>query len=298
LGAGIEAFQRGQETYYCHFDEQLSTVFITEKNGAVYNSYHYDAFGNNMEERKQLPNRIRYTGQQYDDLTGQYYLRARYYNPIPGRFMQEDTYQGDGMGLYMYCRNNPVIYYDPSGYVTTAPNAGGCPPLGNLGNGIDNEDGNILNKPLSKWTNDDIQRAVDSIHNAQYHGRWYGALNPISVTISADGKVVVSKNNGVPAPKSRAMAAQIFGNNVEFVWDGKKTNYVGGKNTNHAEARGIQYMLSNDIPTQDAKQGTSSYSCESCVDKQKKHGVTNITGEASKHEKLSRSYVDDLWVLK
>ena len=30
--------------------------------------------------------------------------------------MQEDVYQGDGLNLYAYCRNNPVMYYDPSGY--------------------------------------------------------------------------------------------------------------------------------------------------------------------------------------
>lgn len=47
--------------------------------------------------------------------TGQYYLGARYYNSIIGRFIQEDTYRGDGLNLYAYCGNNPVIYYDPSG---------------------------------------------------------------------------------------------------------------------------------------------------------------------------------------
>ncbi len=117
LGAGIEAFTRAEETYYYQQDEQLSTAFITGKNGAVHNSYRYDAFGNELETVGQLPNRICYTGQQYDDVTGQYYLRARYYNPILGRFMQEDTYQGDGLNLYAYCNNNPVMYYDPSGYM-------------------------------------------------------------------------------------------------------------------------------------------------------------------------------------
>ncbi|MCI9602342.1 MAG: hypothetical protein HFI17_17930, partial [Lachnospiraceae bacterium] len=33
-----------------------------------------------------------------------------------GRFLQEDVCQGDGLNLYAYCRNNPVVYYDPSGY--------------------------------------------------------------------------------------------------------------------------------------------------------------------------------------
>ena len=57
-----------------------------------------------------------YTGQQYDQEMGQYYLRARYYNPTVGRFLQEDPYHGDGLNLYAYCANNPVTYYDPSGY--------------------------------------------------------------------------------------------------------------------------------------------------------------------------------------
>lgn len=116
LGAGIEAFQRGRDYYYYHRDEQLNTAFITGSNGCVQNSYQYDAFGSELEKTELLFNRIRYTGQQYDTLTEQYYLRARYYNPALGRFMQEDVYQGDGLNLYEYCHNNPVRYYDSSGY--------------------------------------------------------------------------------------------------------------------------------------------------------------------------------------
>ena len=116
LGAGIEAFQRNKRTFYYHQDEQLNTALITNKNGEIKNQYQYDAFGNGIETIEELSNRIRYTGQQYDQQTEQYYLRARYYNPIVGRFMQEDVYQGDGLNLYTYCRNNPVMYYDPSGY--------------------------------------------------------------------------------------------------------------------------------------------------------------------------------------
>ena len=119
LGAGIEAVRRGQRTYYYHPDEQLSTALITDETGTIKNQYRYDAFGAGLETSEKLPNRIRYTGQQYDEVTEQYYLRARYYNPILGRFLQEDVCQGDGLNLYAYCRNNPVVYWDPSGYTNT-----------------------------------------------------------------------------------------------------------------------------------------------------------------------------------
>ena len=119
LGAGIEAVRRGQRTYYYHPDEQLSTALITDETGTIKNQYRYDAFGAGLEASEELPNRIRYTGQQYDEVTEQYYLRARYYNPILGRFLQEDVCQGDGLNLYAYCRNNPVVYWDPSGYTNT-----------------------------------------------------------------------------------------------------------------------------------------------------------------------------------
>ena len=132
LGTGIEAIQRNQKTYYYHQDEQLNTALITNRNGEIKNQYQYDAFGNGLETIEELPNRIRYTGQQYDQQTEQYYLRARYYNPIVGRFMQEDVYQGDGLNLYAYCRNNPVIYYDPSGY-NKASSSDGCTGEGKFG---------------------------------------------------------------------------------------------------------------------------------------------------------------------
>ena len=61
----------------------------------------------------------------YKKETGQYYLRARYYNPTVGRFTQEDTYRGDGLNLYAYCENNPVLYYDPSGHNLAAKPSNG-----------------------------------------------------------------------------------------------------------------------------------------------------------------------------
>ena len=93
-----------------------STTHIVDEDGNVQNRYEYDAWGKIEVKEEAVPNRFTYYGQQIDPITQQYYLRARFYNPVIGRFAQEDTYRGDGLNLYAYCANNPVYYVDPSGY--------------------------------------------------------------------------------------------------------------------------------------------------------------------------------------
>ncbi len=89
---------------------------LIDPSGKVLNSYTYDAFGNTMTYAETVVNRFRYAGEQLDTITGQYYLRARYYDPQVGRFTQEDTYRGDDLNLYAYVANNPVSFVDPSGH--------------------------------------------------------------------------------------------------------------------------------------------------------------------------------------
>ena len=102
--------------YYYGNDEQGSIKYLLDESGEIENQYRYDAFGVILKEREEVNNPIKYTGQEYDKLSEQYYLRARFYNPVTGRFLQEDRYRGDGFNLYAYCRNNPVVYCDISGY--------------------------------------------------------------------------------------------------------------------------------------------------------------------------------------
>ncbi len=105
LGYGVAAgWERKSGGYhYWHLDEHNSTAYITDPQQNICNSYQYDAFGNIQNKEEGIHNRILYTGQQYDQISGQHYLRARYYNPIVGRFLQEDVYRGDGLNLCLLC---------------------------------------------------------------------------------------------------------------------------------------------------------------------------------------------------
>ena len=63
---------------------------------------------------------LKHAGEYYDDELGMYYLRARYYDPQIKRFTSYDIEEGEilnplDMNRYVYCRNNPIKYVDPSG---------------------------------------------------------------------------------------------------------------------------------------------------------------------------------------
>ena len=108
--------ERARTYYHYACDELGSITDITDCDGTVLNHYAYDAFGNRTVEEETVENRFGFAGEMMDAVTGQYYLRARFYNPVIARFLSEDTYYGDGLNLYAYCHNNPVRYVDPSGH--------------------------------------------------------------------------------------------------------------------------------------------------------------------------------------
>jgi len=63
-----------------------------------------------------------YRGYYYDIETKFYYLQTRYYDPALGRFINPDTIDYldpesiNGLNLYAYCNNNPIMYVDPTGH--------------------------------------------------------------------------------------------------------------------------------------------------------------------------------------
>lgn len=81
--------------------------------GALLDNYGYAPYGRPDDE---LGNPYRFTGQRFDEETGLYYYKARYYAPKVGRFLSPDPIgYADGLNLYAYVGNDPVNFIDPTG---------------------------------------------------------------------------------------------------------------------------------------------------------------------------------------
>ena len=257
LGYGVAASEvHGQAGYHAyHLDEQNSTVYITGNQRQVENAYAYDAFGNLRGQAGELLNRILYTGQQYDQEMGQYYLRARYYNPVLGRFTQEDVYRGDGLNLYAYCQNNPVMYYDPSGY-GGEDNCGGkdkTEDVNDTRNGADGTDPRIAQAKEAQ------QKASDL---AEQYG--YNDAPPNRKTVASDGDTNTLsgwKDLGDNNDFTRVSPQEVINKSQEIGHDlrsaGANDQGVAGQyNASHAEK---QLSIISDNPI-----GISQPMCTDC----------------------------------
>ncbi len=116
--------QGSAKLYYYLYNGHGDVIGILNDDGSVANTYDYDPFGNVTEQQEQTDNAFKYAGEYLDADTGLYYLNARYYDPSMGRFINEDTYEGQinnplSMNLYTYVHNNPLIYVDPTGHLIT-----------------------------------------------------------------------------------------------------------------------------------------------------------------------------------
>ncbi len=105
----------------------IRATVLADSSATVTDSYEYDAFGNEISSTGSTPNVYMYRGEAFDSDLGLYYLRARYYNPLTGRFMSRDPEDPKLIDLnrkpvdpkrlhkYFYAGADPVNFADPTG---------------------------------------------------------------------------------------------------------------------------------------------------------------------------------------
>lgn len=182
----------GSSSGYYLNDEQGSIRYLTGSDGSIRNHYRYSAFGESITAEETVPNRLKYNAQMADELTGLYYLRARYYNASLGRFTQEDVIYNDGLNLYAYCNSNPVMYSDPSGFAKETCKS-------KVGGECDSESGTATINPNDiRFSQSSVNGASEIIDSMKAKG-WDG--DPIDVVRMPDGNLTTIDNTRVLAAR-------------------------------------------------------------------------------------------------
>ena len=121
-GHELISMNSGKEGIRYYLSDGHSDVrLLADNKGIITDIYLYDAYGVRLNHTGESENSMQYLGQQYDERTKLYNMRARYMSPDTGRFISMDAYQGSiydpaSLHKYTYTSGNSVMYQDVSGY--------------------------------------------------------------------------------------------------------------------------------------------------------------------------------------
>jgi len=127
----VVTMNRGGLTYYYHPNSLYNVEAITDSTGAPVERYTYDAYGEPTitdgsynpiplnpwgSPHSAIGNWFLFTGRQWDEESGLYCYRARFYDSLKGRFLERDPLWGkDDFNLYAYVDDRPTHFVDPLG---------------------------------------------------------------------------------------------------------------------------------------------------------------------------------------
>jgi len=147
----VLSVQRGGSTQFFESDALGSVVRTISNTGTVTSSYVYDSFGRIVSQTGTSQANYRFQGREFDQESGLYFYRARYYDSNTGRFISEDPAEfSGGENFYAFLTNNPVNRLDPLGLWAGVDDlifAGG----GALGGVLEKGIADLMSGDLSDW---------------------------------------------------------------------------------------------------------------------------------------------------
>jgi len=135
----------------------------------------------------------------------------------------------------------------------------------------------------AEFTDEQLQAAVDLLQDQLEPSRRTRRFRVTSLTLTPEGKVVLSSNGRAPNFRQVELAEEIFGE-VEVVRGLKRSNAPGSRGGD-AEARGINFL--GDVP-EGTRQATSHFACDFCHARQLDANIKNVTGRVKDHGTMQR----------
>lgn len=112
----------GALSLFPHADGLGNIAALSDESGLPVMRFEYTAYGMTTASGTLSADvyRYAYVAREYEPETGIYFLRARYYDPLIGRFLSEDPIEfSGGLNFYAYTKNNPINFSDPYGLLVT-----------------------------------------------------------------------------------------------------------------------------------------------------------------------------------
>jgi RHS repeat-associated protein len=116
-GAPDELLAGDREGGRLYFDQDANRAVdvVLNTSGRVVDRYRFKAFGDVLHGAAS-DTAIHWSAAFYDSASGLYYMRARWYSPSLGRFLEPDPAGlSGGIHEYKYAENSPIDLSDPSG---------------------------------------------------------------------------------------------------------------------------------------------------------------------------------------
>jgi len=206
------------KTYFAITDQQRSVHAMADETGTIVESYRFDAWGRILGvcngsgqplTQSAIGNRYLWQGKEYSWKTGLYYNRARWYDPVTGRFISKDP-AGITFGLneYTYCGNNPVNFRDSSGLCTEKQGYWGL-----VGNGLNNTVDAIAQAmgiglyDLTHWQFS--QNEYERLYDRMYSTQTPVAPNATPYVATSLGISGAAATTAVAVPAARTVAANL-----------------------------------------------------------------------------------------
>jgi len=227
----------GQETnlFFYHPDHLGSTGVVTDNNANVTQGFIYSPFGeliyehNPAWENNRVP-KYAFNAKELDEENGMYYYSARYY--APPTFISRDPMfeKYPSINPYSYCRNNPVLFIDPTG--------------------MEGEVTDLVLADQSKGTNhtQELTTSLSEITGMNVTTETRNGKTFLSYEKDANGKPIIrtdENGNSVGSETARGMIQNLIDNtdivNVSQVPDGKGSK--GGGNQIGLDVSQIQGFM-------------------------------------------------------
>jgi len=117
-------FDQYKQGWYSYIKDQVGTIHKVYSDNAqqMIDTRTYDVFGNIVNQTGSSTGNLGFHSKYYDQESGLNYFYHRYYNPVSGRFINEDPLRlNGGLNMYGFVHNNPITWLDPFGLQFITP---------------------------------------------------------------------------------------------------------------------------------------------------------------------------------